>query len=272
MVDDNAHARQILSEMLSGMTFRVDEVSSGEEALAAVEEADVAGDPYEVVFLDWRMSPGIDGVETARRMADLGLQAEPHAVMVTAYGREEVFREAEEAGIEICLVKPVNPSILFDAAIRALGGDLSGTSTGVSAAAGAGGDPDLAAVSGARVLLVEDNELNQQVAQELLSQAGFIVEVAENGRIAVDRVSENAYDAVLMDMHMPVMDGEAATREIRKDRRFADLPIVAMTANAMEGDRERCLEIGMNDHIPKPIDPDVLFSTLKRWVLENRST
>ena len=271
VVDDNAQARQILSEMLSGMTFRVDEVASGEEALPALSDADEVGDPYEVVFLDWRMPPGIDGIETARRLGDLDLKATPHAVMVTAYGREEVLQEAREAGIEICLVKPVNPSILFDATPRALGGELGeGAAAGAAPGGPSDGDPDLDALSGTRVLLVEDNELNQQVASELLSQAGLVVDVAENGRIAVDRVAENAYDAVLMDMHMPVMDGETATREIRKQDRFARLPIVAMTANAMEGDRERCLELGMNDHIPKPIDPDVLFDTLKRWILNNR--
>ncbi len=191
--------------------------------------------------------------------------------MITAYGREEVLREAEEAGIEISLVKPVNPSILFDAAIRSLGGDVPMGPEGQSTFGNTDGDPDLAAVEGARVLLAEDNLLNQQVAQELLSEAGFVVDVAENGEVAVNRVSEGAYDAVLMDMHMPVMDGEAATREIRKHERFATLPILAMTANVMEGDRERCLEIGMNDHIPKPIDPDVLFDTLKRWILQGRA-
>ena len=189
--------------------------------------------------------------------------------MVTAYGREEVFQEAEAAGIEISLVKPVNPSILFDAAIKALGGSTE-TSERTSGRTGHDAGPDLEAVKGARLLVVEDNLLNQQVAQELLQEAGFEVDIAENGQVAVSSVARNAYDAVLMDMHMPVMDGEAATREIRKDTRFAKLPIIAMTANAMEGDRERCIEVGMNDHIPKPIDPNVLFDTVKRWILETR--
>ncbi|MBT5830990.1 MAG: response regulator [Candidatus Latescibacteria bacterium] len=125
---------------------------------------------------------------------------------------------------------------------------------------------DLASIRGARVLLVEDNELNQQVALELLAQAGFETELAENGEIGVEKVKQLHFDAVLMDMQMPVMDGETATREIRKDDRFNDLPILAMTANAMEGDREKCIEAGMNDHIAKPIDPDDLFGKLLKWI------
>ena len=259
VVDDNAHARQILSEMLLSMTFRVDEVGSGEEALSAVATADEGDDPFEVVFLDWRM-PGIDGIETARRLAAAKLSVHPHPVMVTAYGRAEVFHEANEAGVEVSLVKPVNPSLLFDAAVQVLSGKQ------VAAAAAPGESIDLAGIRGARVLLVEDNELNQQVATELLTQGGLVVELAEDGQVGVRMVAENPYDAVLMDMQMPVMDGVTATQEIRKDERFKDLPILAMTANAMEGDRERCLEAGMNDHIAKPIDPDTMFKTLLEWI------
>ena len=254
VVDDNAHARQILSEMLLSMTFRADEVGS---AIATADEGD---DPFEVVFLDWRMPPGIDGIETARRLAAAKLSVHPHTVMVTAYGRAEVFHEANEAGVEISLVKPVNASLLFDAAVQVLSGKQ------VAAAAAPGESIDLAGIRGARVLLVEDNELNQQVATELLTQGGLVVELAEDGQVGVRMVGEHPYDAVLMDMQMPVMDGVTATQEIRKDVRFKDLPILAMTANAMEGDRERCLEAGMNDHIAKPIDPDAMFKTLLEWI------
>jgi two-component system, sensor histidine kinase and response regulator len=120
--------------------------------------------------------------------------------------------------------------------------------------------------SGARILLIEDNELNQQVATELLQDAGFYVDLAENGQIGVDKIVANHYDLVLMDMQMPVMDGITATLEIRADQRFGELPIVAMTANAMTGDRDRCLAAGMNDHVAKPIDPVVLFKTLLQWI------
>ena len=267
VVDDNAQARQILSEMLAVMTFRVDEAASGEEAVEMTAAADGEGDGYELLFMDWMMPPGIDGIETAERVASLSLTRHPQVVIVTGHGREEVFRKAATAGIELTLVKPVNPSILFDAAVQALGGEPESTQDrGSSTADG----QDLAAVQGARVLLVEDNLLNQQVAQELLTDAGFVVDIAENGEVAIDRIQEQPYDAVLMDMQMPVMDGETATRHIREDVRFANLPILAMTANAMAGDRERCLEAGMNDHIAKPIDPEVLFAALRRWILETR--
>jgi signal transduction histidine kinase/DNA-binding response OmpR family regulator/HPt (histidine-containing phosphotransfer) domain-containing protein len=262
VVDDNAHARQILSELLTSMTFRADEVGSGEEALSAVAAADGNGDPYEIVFMDWRMPPGIDGIEAVRRMRSAGLNATPHTVMVTAYGRAEVFHEAEEAGVDVSLVKPVNASVLFDTAIQVLSGEPS-------AAQQRGPDAesvDISAIRGARILLVEDNELNQQVAMEMLSSAGFAVDLAEDGKIGVQMVDATLYDMVLMDMQMPVMDGVTATEAIRKDARFAKLPIVAMTANAMESDRERCIEAGMNDHVAKPIDPDGLLVTILKWV------
>jgi len=266
VVDDNAHARQIISDMLVSMTFRVDEVASGEEALSAISEADAEDDGYEIAFIDWRMPRGIDGIETARRLAAMRLKTKTHPVMITAYGREEIFREAEEAGIEVSLVKPVNPSILFDAAIRALGGELT------KMTASKGPEPeettavDLEVIKGARLLLVEDNILNQQVAVELLTAVGFVVDVAENGKVALERLKKTTYDAVLMDVQMPEMDGETATREIRKIERFAELPILAMTAGAMEADRKRCLDAGMNDHVAKPIEPDSLFETLLRWI------
>ena len=261
-VDDNPLALQTVAEMLRSMTFRVDEAVSGEEALAAVEKADGAGDPYAIVFLDWRM-PGMDGIEAARRIAAMPLRAHPRSVLVTAHGREEVFHEAEGAGLEGVLVKPVSPSLLFDTAIRALGSEVQGPSI---AAATTAPSADLARLAGASVLLVEDNELNQQVALELLGAAGIRVEVAENGEVGVRRVTDGAYDLVLMDLQMPVMDGLEATRRIRALPGRETLPILAMTANAMEGDRERSLAAGMNDHVTKPIDPDRLFEALLRWL------
>ena len=229
VVDDNVNARQILSEMLESMTFRADEVGSGEEALSAIAMADDGDDPYEVVFIDWRMPPGIDGIETVRRLASADLKVRPRSVMVTAYGRAEVLHEAEAAGIEVSLVKPVNASLLFDAAIQVLGGEPVEKSPGDVSRAGS---VDLTPIRGARILLAEDNELNQQVAMELLGDAGFFVDLAEDGEACVAMVAENQYDIVLMDMQMPVMDGLDATRELRKDALSLELPIVAMTGRS----------------------------------------
>ena len=263
-VDDNPLALQTLSEMLRSMTFRVDEATSGADALALVQAADAEGDPFAIAFLDWRM-PGMDGIDAARRMEAMPLKVKPRRVIVTAYGREEVFHEAEGAGLEAVLVKPVSPSLLFDTAIRALAGDAPAMPEAAVVAAPEAAS-DLGRLRGARVLLVEDNELNQQVAMELLGSAGVEVDLASNGEKAVRQVQEKAYGLVLMDLQMPVMDGFEATRRIRALPGFERLPILAMTANAMAGDRERSLAAGMNDHVTKPIDPDALFDALLRWL------
>jgi two-component system, sensor histidine kinase and response regulator len=262
VVDDNDHARATIMDMLQGMTFLATEVASGTAAVDEVRRASSTGHPYDVVYLDWRM-PGMDGMETARRIRSLGLASPPLFLMVTAHGREEVLKEAEGAGIENVLVKPVSASILFDTTMGVLGGRRAPPPAATEIATV---DHRLAAVRGARILLVEDNDINQQVAKELLEDAGLVVDVADNGQIALEQVQRNAYDLVFMDMQMPVMDGVTATREIRKLPGFGGLPIVAMTANAMEQDRRKCMDAGMNDFLVKPIDPDDMTALLLRWV------
>jgi signal transduction histidine kinase/DNA-binding response OmpR family regulator/HPt (histidine-containing phosphotransfer) domain-containing protein len=261
IIDDNSQARAVLSSMLASMTFVVDEASSGLEGIEMVSRAAEAGKPYEIAFVDWQM-PEIDGIETGQRIRALPhLAAPPHLVMVTAYGREEVLKQAEENKFENVLIKPVTPSTLFEAAAAALGAERE-TSDDVHT----GSAFDVSRTRGARVLLVEDNELNQEVAKGLLEEAKVSIDLAENGKVAVQMVREHDYDFVLMDMQMPVMGGIEATQVIRSDPRFRALPIIAMTANAMASDREKCLEAGMNDHVAKPIDPDELFSALLRWI------
>lgn len=268
VVDDSFHARAAIVEMLESMTFVVTEAGSGFAAVDEVRAAEVEGRPYDIVYLDWRM-PGMDGMDTARRIKSLGLSLPPALLMVSAYGRDGMMREAEAVGIDNVLVKPVNPSVLFDTTI-----DLLGERRHLEvrapkpdpAQADQPAAPDLAALRGARVLLVEDNDINQQVAREMLEDAGLVVELAHNGRIALEMVQDTDYDLVFMDMQMPVMDGMQATREIRRVERLAPLPIVAMTANAMERDRHTCIEAGMNDVLVKPIDPNALWSALLRWV------
>ena len=263
IVDDNDIARQVLQDMLEGMTFKVSQASGGERALEMITEADNSGNPFEVVFLDWRM-PFMDGIETAHKIRNLRIRRQPHMAMITAYGREEIIREAEKAGLQDILIKPVNASTLFDTAIRILGG--AETESRSSARDVSTTVEDLAVIKGASILLVEDNELNQEVANGLLLDAGFLIDIAEDGEQAIRMITDKAYDVVLMDMQMPVMDGITATIELRKQPKFASLPIIAMTANAMEQDRKRCSEAGMNDFVAKPIDPDELFLTLLRWV------
>jgi len=266
VVDDNETARTVLVETLRSMTFQVADAHSGASALQQTQAAAQAGTPFEVVLMDWRM-PEMDGIEAARRMLALKLQPTPNLIMVTAYGREEVIHEAQLAGVNDVLIKPVSASILFDTLMRVLGGQASGIHDVPQDSVAL--DARLARIRGARVLLVEDNDLNVEVASGLLSEAGVVVDVAENGEVAVRRVQSAHYDVVLMDMQMPVMDGVTATREIRKLAAFSAfsvLPIIAMTANAMQSDRERCLDAGMQDFVTKPIEPEELWEALLRWI------
>ena len=279
VVDDNAHAAQVLGEMLQALAFEVQRVPGGAEALAAVQAAHAAGQAFDIVMLDWQM-PGMDGLEAAARIAALAKGGPegpaftpPQMVIVTAYGREEVIRAAQDAGIDYLLLKPLSASVLFDTMMRVL------SHRGVRGPSGAQPLPmpvprrsaalhALGPLAGARILLVEDNELNQQVASEMLVDAGFVVDIAGNGELAVARIQSTSpgYDLVLMDMQMPVMDGVSATRAIRADAEFDSLPILAMTANAMQVDRDRCLAAGMQGFVAKPIDPDALWLAIGQWV------
>ena len=249
--------------MLESFTFDVTVAASGPEGITELENAE-GRKPFELIVMDWKM-PGMDGIEASRRIKNhTGLSKIPSIVMVTAYGREEVMQQAEEVGLEGFLLKPVNPSMLFDTIIQAFGNEVSETSRITQRR-----EQDtlgLEHIRGANVLLVEDNEINQQVAREILEGAGLNVAVAADGQEGVNAVKKNNYDVVLMDVQMPVMDGYMATREIRKDKHFKDLPIIAMTAHAMTGDEDKSLQAGMNGHVTKPIDPNQLFLTLQKWI------
>ncbi len=261
IIDDNPQARAVLSSMLTSMTFVAHEAPSGLEGIEMVRQAAENGEPYEIAFVDWQM-PGIDGIETGKRIRALpSLAVRPQLVMVTAYGREEVLKQAEENAFANVLIKPVTPSMLFDSAIEVLGAERDESSDVES-----GSVLDLSRLRGARILLAEDNELNQEVALGLLKDVEMFIDVAENGEVAVRMAGANKYDLVLMDMQMPVMDGIAATKAIRAKPQLGELPIIAMTANVMAADREKCVEAGMNDHVAKPIDPDELFAALLRWI------
>ncbi len=269
VVDDNAAARDILVEHFRDLASSVDAVASGPEAIAAVRQHDGA-DPYDVVFMDWRM-PGMDGLQATREIRqDRSLRRQPAIVMVTAFGREEVREEAEEVGMDGFLVKPVTKSMLVDTLVEV----FAPVAESAGSAAGGAEQPSVR-LSGARILLAEDNEINQQIATELLEGAGAVVTVASNGCEAVERLvsSPGGYDLVLMDLQMPEMDGYQATARIRADTRFSSLPVIAMTAHATVEERQRCLAAGMLDHISKPIDPAALFETVARhWKPAERAT
>ncbi|MDW5417079.1 response regulator [Iodobacter sp. CM08] len=263
VVDDQEDAARVLAELLRTMTFQPSVVMSGQAAVAQVKQADAAGAPFAVVFLDWRM-PQMDGAETARAIQSLALQAPPQLVVVTAYGRDEVLNETPANLIDDVLIKPVSASQLFDTTMRVLGSANDRASFALLNTSTL--EIDLSSIQGARILLVEDNDLNQQVAIDLLHDAGFTVDLAEDGQQAVQKVQQTSYDLVLMDMQMPVMDGLEATKQIRLLPQYANVSIVAMTANAMKADQERCIAAGMNDHVAKPIEPNDLWSALLRWI------
>ena len=265
VVDDNAQAREILTDALRVFALRAESISSGEEAVREIAAAD-SHDPYQLVLMDWHM-PGMDGLETSRIIKrNDRLQHIPKIVMVTAFGREDIRTKAEEIGIDSYLLKPVNSSLLYDTLVDLFG--VAGLEEHRSRTKK--DDVHVHDATGIRILLVEDNEMNQQVATELLQSAGATVTVANHGGEAVKILTESnqvpPFDVVFMDLQMPEMDGFTATKLLRRDPRFQKLPIIAMTAHALVEERQRCLDAGMNDHVSKPIDPDNLFSTLMRWV------
>ena len=262
IVDDNPAAREILHEPLSAIVSHVDAVGSGKEALTEIKNHDSTS-PYDIVFMDWRM-PGLDGLQTSRHIkSDETLNHQPAIVLVTAFGREDIREETERLQLDGFLVKPVTRSMIVDSLMNIF--SEPGESQPKADHNRAAPDNRLA---DARILLTEDNEINQQIAVELLEGAGAKVTVANNGCEAVQMLSDGSqswFDLVLMDLQMPEMDGYQATAKIRSEARFQFLPIIAMTAHATMEERERCLASGMLDHVSKPIDPAVLFETVGRY-------
>ena len=266
VVDDNPSAREIFVGMLTALGFEARAVNGGVLAIGAVAQARLDGRPFGLVLMDWKM-PGMNGLDALAgiRAEANGIDATPACIMVTAYHREALLEAARQRELPLdgVLNKPVSASTLLDQIAFVFGGvtDQSRKTLRQSSY-----KEDERALRGAWLLLVEDNEVNQEVAQQILSDAGIRVDIAGNGAIALAKIAENAYDGVLMDCQMPVMDGYQATRKLRQDPRYSNLPVIAMTANAMVGDKEKCLDAGMNDFIAKPIDVAQLFGTLARWV------
>ncbi|MEO7335950.1 MAG: PAS domain-containing protein [Caldimonas sp.] len=261
IIDDNPVARDVAKRMALALGWTADLANSGEAGLSAVRGADY---PYDAVFVDWQM-PGLDGWQTARRIRDIaGAGTAPTVVMMTAHGRDTLAQRTpeEQALIDGFLVKPVTASMLYDVLVDARAG-RNPQAVPVRTAF-----VQLSRLAGLRLLVAEDNANNQQVARELLEDEGAEVVIAVNGLEAVEAVAaaDPPFDAVLMDLQMPVMDGYTATSRIRQELARLDLPIVAMTANAMASDREACLSAGMNEHVGKPFDLDHLVGVLRRLV------
>ncbi len=264
VVDDSDSARLILEHTLRSFGFQVTAVDSAAAALRELESAP-RRQAYDLVLMDWKM-PGMDGIEATRRIRENDhLAVMPAILMISAYSREEVMRQAWEAGVDEFLSKPFYPSLLLDSIRNIFDRGGNREERPVTS------QTEEVRLDGATLLLVDDQELNLLVARSFLEKTGATVVVAMNGRQALERIDAPGahYDAVLMDIQMPVMDGYEACEHIRAEERFRNLPIIAMTAHATAEERKRCLDTGMNDHISKPVDPAKLFAVLRKWITVN---
>jgi len=263
VVDDNNHARTIMHTMLDSFGIQTETMSSGKDAVLRLEDSAQA-EAVDLVIMDWKM-PGMDGIETIRVLqASARISRQPIVIMLTAHGKEELVAYTESIDVQAILTKPITPSTLLETIIS-----IAGQGKALTTSAGARDElfsSAVASLAGAHILLVEDNELNQELAMEILETNGLRVTIANNGQEAIDILQTESFDGVLMDCQMPVLDGYSATRQLRAQPRFGKLPILAMTANAMAGDREKALNAGMNDHIPKPINVTQMFNTMAQWI------
>jgi signal transduction histidine kinase/ligand-binding sensor domain-containing protein/DNA-binding response OmpR family regulator len=255
VVDDSPPTREVLLLQLRNFGFNASAVGSGAAALLALELR-----AHDLILMDWNM-PDMDGIEATRQIKNHpGLAVVPTVIMVTAFDRDHIKLAAEQAGVDAFLVKPVNPAHLLASVLSSLGfaPQLAADDVPLDDAA-------TGSIHGIRVLIIDDNAINQQVAGDILLRAGVRVDFADSGVDAVRMVDQGSYDALLMDIQMPVMDGYQATAMIREKTQHANLPIIAMTAHAIAGYREHCISLGMNDYVSKPIEPEVLYEVLAKW-------
>lgn len=261
VVDDNPVVLHAVGEILNRFGMSTSTVSSGEEALLTIEQANASGKPYQMAFIDWKM-PGIDGFDLISQLRKNVQNQELLYIMITGYDQNLVSEKIRDMQPMEILVKPITPSILFNCITRTLrlnakwpmdSNDHEGQSEPVS-------------LSAYRILLIEDHVINQQIASEILSSSGAQVRVAGNGRQALELLDQQSFDLLLMDVQMPEMDGYELTQIIRSKPQFANVPIIAMTAHAMKQDREKCLAAGMSDHIAKPINANTMLEVVRRWL------
>ncbi|WP_084254069.1 response regulator [Methylobacter marinus] len=261
VVDDNATSRNVLRSHLESFSFQVAQANTGEQAIQMLENASVES-PFRLVLMDWKL-PKLDGITVARRIKNNPrITHVPRIIMITAYSREDVIQQSNDANLDGFLIKPVHPSVLLNAITDVFGQNRFDDYPALQNPCSTMRHEKLYETKGAKLLLVEDNNINQQVAKEILEQEGFEVVIATDGLDAVQKIRTNRVDAVLMDLQMPVMDGYEATRIIRSEPQFDDLPIIAMTAHAMGDVKDKCLSVGMNGYVVKPIDVDELMTHL----------
>jgi signal transduction histidine kinase/DNA-binding response OmpR family regulator len=262
IIEDNPASQELLHTLFGAYGMACEIVDSGEQGLTLLERTNTDSKPsqaFNLMVLDWLL-PGIDGLETAQEVRRRYKQGQLPIIMISAFAGKEEEAKAIEVGIDHFLPKPITASSLYDAIMHVQGvvGEREALSPIIDVA-----DSEFA---GLRLLLAEDNEINQFVAEEILTAAGFELDIAQNGREAIERSRQRPYAAILMDIQMPEVDGLEATRRIRDELQGKPLPIIAMTANAMKSEEEACRAAGMDDFVPKPIDRALLFRTLRKWV------
>ncbi|WP_303866145.1 response regulator [Acetobacterium wieringae] len=261
VIDDMQEARELMVSMLSDFGIQCEAASTGKEGLAAVKKADQMINPYRLVLMDMKM-PEMDGIDTALILQALELKTRPAVYLITGYGNQISAEEARRAGISRILVKPMTPSTLNDALMELLDDNLDAQiSSSLNDL-----EARLKQYQPIDILIVEDNQINREIVSQLLEPFNFKIELAENGHDALDRITQKKFDLILMDVQMPVMDGLAATTKIRNLPGWDAVPILAMTANAFEEDRRKCIEAGMNDHLVKPVEPEILYKSLIKWL------
>jgi len=264
IVDDSKLSLEILSTQLKSFGFYSEQVTSGELALQAIAQADLDS-PFDVVLMDWKM-PVMDGLTSIKAIrSNNKLKHQPKIIMITTYNNnDDIDLQMAELDVTCTLAKPITPSTLFETISFTMGVEAYKSISTTN-----DGELNIQAIDklrGAKVLLVEDNDMNQELVMELLQNAEISVTLAENGQEALNALADNDFDGILMDCQMPIMDGYTATREIRLNEKYSQLPIIAMTANTMAGDRERAISAGMNDHIAKPINVKTMFITMAKWI------
>ncbi|AEF53700.1 response regulator [Marinomonas posidonica] len=264
VVDDRNSAREILLSILQRFGLSTDSAKNGKEALTKIMEADKQNAPYQIVFMDWKM-PIMNGLDCIRTFQSIPLSIQPKTILITAVGKDELDDQIKDLNLHGAITKPVNASILLNLVMSAFGHQLSYKGRRVKRR---DSERQIAQqLAGKHILLVEDNEINQELASDLLTDVKINVTVANHGQEALDLLnSSQAFDCVLMDVQMPIMDGYTATHEIRKLPRFSNLPIIAMTANAMKEDLDAALDSGMNAHLTKPIQVAEMYKTLAHWM------
>ena len=265
VVDDNPLCLSVIVDLLEQFGCNITTADNAETALTLINDALLAEQAFDLVITDWRM-PNMDGIELAQTInQNVQQQSLPAVLMVTAFDKSDAISLSQTAGIDGYLEKPVDASVLLDAMMEAL--KLENKNMQYQSL-----QKGLLDLSHADILLVEDNELNQQVVLGFLEETHANIDIAENGKIALDKLTKKAYDIVFMDLQMPVMDGISATQEIRRQVEFAELPIIAMTAHAMQEELQKCLDVGMNDYFTKPIDPNALFVLLSKWLAKESNS